>query len=317
MNVDAAEILVEGPWRHRLVSANGARFHVAEGLPAAEDRDGDAPLVILLHGFPQFWWAWRHQIPALAGAGYRVAAMDLRGYAASDKPPRGYDTQTLAADVAGVVRALGRSEAVVVGHDWGGWVAWSMPALQPRVTRAIAVISMAHPLTMRSALLRPAQWRLLARLLAFQVPWAPERHLTRHDGVRDLIRRFWGVGEPPEHVLDRYQRAMDLPFVAATSVEYFRHTLRSTAGRQGRALVDAVEADIEVPVLQLHGAEDRWIPPSLAAVSRRWVSGPLEARILPGTGHFAPEEAPAEVTAGLLDWLARVAPVAQPRTERH
>ena len=101
MTADAAEILVEGPWRHRFVAANGGRFHVAEA--------GSGPLVLLLHGFPEFWWAWRHQLPVLAAAGYHAVAMDLRGYGASDKPPRGYDTPTLTADVAGVVRALGAS----------------------------------------------------------------------------------------------------------------------------------------------------------------------------------------------------------------
>ena len=110
-------MLVDGPWTHREVSAGGTRFHVAES--------GSGPLVLLLHGFPEFWWSWRHQLPALAAAGFRAVAPDLRGYGASDKPPRGYDVPTLAADVAGLVRALGEREAVVVGHDWGGLLAWA------------------------------------------------------------------------------------------------------------------------------------------------------------------------------------------------
>ena len=93
-------ILIDGPWHHHFVAANGARFHVA----VAGSTVGDPPLVILLHGFPQFWWAWRHQLVALAASGYRVAAMDLRGQGASDKPPIGYDVPTLARDVAGVIR---------------------------------------------------------------------------------------------------------------------------------------------------------------------------------------------------------------------
>ena len=100
---------------------------------------------MLLHGFPQMWWAWRHQLPALAEAGYRVAAMDLRGCGASDKPPQGYDVPTLTRDVAGVIRSLGSSDAVVVGHGLGGTVAWSMPALRPAVTRAIAALSSRAP----------------------------------------------------------------------------------------------------------------------------------------------------------------------------
>ena len=101
MSLDASLALVDGPWEHRFVAANGARFHVAE--------QGQGPLVLLLHGFPQFWWAWRHQMGALAEAGYRACAMDLRGYGASDKPPRGYDTRTSSADVASVIRSLGES----------------------------------------------------------------------------------------------------------------------------------------------------------------------------------------------------------------
>src|SRR6201990_1897845 len=102
-------IQVSGPWTHRSVTANGCRFHVASM--------GEGPLVLLLHGFPEFWWSWRHQLVALSDAGYRVVAPDLRGYGASDKPPRGYDVPTLAADLAGLVRALGESKAVFVGHD--------------------------------------------------------------------------------------------------------------------------------------------------------------------------------------------------------
>ena len=98
-------IYVDGPWSHRPVTANGTRFHIAEA--------GEGPLVLLLHGFPQFWWTWRAQLTSLPGAGYRVVAADLRGYGGSDKPPRGYDLITAASDAAGMVRALGEANAVV------------------------------------------------------------------------------------------------------------------------------------------------------------------------------------------------------------
>src|SRR4249920_1684527 len=142
---DASVVHIAGPWAHRAVAANGARFHVAEL--------GEGPLVLLLHGFPEFWWAWRHQVVALAAAGYRAAAMDLRGYGASDKPPRGYDAGTLAGDVAGVIRSLGVADAVVVGHDWGGLLAWTLGATHPKVVRRLCAVSIPHPLRMRRALL--------------------------------------------------------------------------------------------------------------------------------------------------------------------
>src|SRR5688500_19491456 len=143
MNLDASLALVDGPWEHRFVAANGARFHVAE--------QGEGPVVLLLHGFPQFWWAWRHQMQVLADAGYRACAMDLRGYGASDKPPRGYDPSTLAADVAGVIRSLGARDAVVVGHGWGGLVAWTVAVAAPGQVRRIVAVSMGHPRRMRLA----------------------------------------------------------------------------------------------------------------------------------------------------------------------
>ena len=139
-------IEIPGPWQHRHVAANGARFHVAEAGPA------DGPLVLLLHGFPEFWWAWRDQIPALAEAGYRAVAMDLRGYGGSDKTPDGYDPVTLAQDVSGVVKALGARSAVVVGHGWGGYVGWATAVLHAREVSALCAISAPHPAAMLKVL---------------------------------------------------------------------------------------------------------------------------------------------------------------------
>ena len=159
--------------------------------------------MLLLHGFPQFWWAWRHQMQALADAGYRACAMDLRGYGASDKPPRGYDTRTSATDVASVLRSLGASRAAVVGHGWGGWIAWSMPVLQPTVTRAVASLSMPHPLVFRKASFSsPRQARANAYLGGLQRPFVPERQMTVHGGYVQRLLREWaspeGIWPSPE-----------------------------------------------------------------------------------------------------------------------
>ena len=324
MTTDAAEVLVEGPWRHRYVAANGGRFHVAEA------GDPDRPLVLLLHGFPQFWWVWRHQLPALADAGYHAVAMDLRGYGASDKPPRGYDTPTLAADVAGVVRALGAGRAVVVGHDWGGWIAWAMPSLQARVTRAIAVLSAPHPLVAH----RPGltQLRAARRWLQFQLPVSPERWLGDSDGVERLLRDWTAAGSSngsangaangaanassdgafggplDAEAVERYRRAMQLPFVAHTAMEYYRWSVRSLGRSDGRRFAAAIREPVTVPVLQLHGARDPWVLPETAAASRRWAGTRSTYTIVPSAGHLLPEEAPDQVTALLLGWLRGLPP---------
>jgi pimeloyl-ACP methyl ester carboxylesterase len=173
----AGVVEIPGPWQHRYVAANGARFHVAESVP---DPASGAPLVLLLHGFPEFWWSWRTQLPLLAEHGFRAVAMDLRGYGGSDKPPRGYDPVTLADDVAGVVKALGERRAIVVGHGWGGYVGWAAAALHPRQVAGLCAVSAPHPLTMLSQLGRATFQRrqsagALGHVLAMQAPFFPER----------------------------------------------------------------------------------------------------------------------------------------------
>ena len=264
MSLDASLALVDGPWEHRFVAANGARFHVAE--------QGQGPLVLLLHGFPQFWWAWRHQMGALAEAGYRACAMDLRGYGASDKPPRGYDTRTSSADVASVIRSLGESSAVVVGHGWGGWIAWSMPTLRPAVTSAVASLSMPHPLVFRrAAFTSAAQLRANSYLAGLQRPFVPERQMTVNGGYVQRVLREWasphGIWPSPEEART-YSDAMALPFVAHSAAEYYRWLVRSQARPDGWSFARRMRTPIAIPVLQLHGADDPTVLPETAPARR-------------------------------------------------
>ena len=187
-----AVVQIGGPWAHRSISANGTRFHAAEA--------GDGPLVLLLHGFPEFWWTWRHQLAVLPEAGFRAVAVDLRGYGGSDKPPRGYDLVTAASDAAGLVRALGEANAIVVGHGLGGLVGWTLAAYYPKVIRRLAVISMAHPLRMRASVVTDllGQGRRSGYALASQLPIWPERQLLK-DGayqVGRLLEKWSAPGWP-------------------------------------------------------------------------------------------------------------------------
>jgi pimeloyl-ACP methyl ester carboxylesterase len=297
---DATSVLLPGPWTHRDISANGIRLHAAEA--------GSGPLVLLLHGFPQFWWTWRAQLGSLAAAGFHVVAPDLRGYGASDKPPRGYDLLTLSADVAALVRALGEREAVVVGHDWGGLLAWTMAALHPRSVRRLVVISTAHPRRLRSAMTDPGQRRASRYALGFQVPRLPERRLTRPDDdpVADLLQRWAGPewARTPDFAtaVDRYRSAFRIPQAAYGAMEYHRWAARSQLRPDGLRYARRMAAPVTAPTLQLHGALDSCILPSTAQGSGRYVAGEYEWRELPGIGHFPQEEAPDEVSRAIAAW---------------
>jgi len=291
-------LVAPGPWTQRRVSANGSQFHIGEA--------GHGPLVLLLHGFPEFWWAWRHQLPRLAQAGFRAVAMDLRGYGGSDKTPRGYDPATSAADVTGVVKALGEQRAVLVGHDWGAWVAWSAAALRPAHVTALASLSMPHPLQTR-ALLRRGGWTRSGVSLRSQLPFAPERALAANGGARvaSLLRASTPPGStfPDDEAISRYSAALAQWPSSHCALEYQRWAFRSSFRIDGRRYARRMAAAISVPVLQLHGQLDPQVPLRTVTPVRHHVVGPHELIELEGVGHYPPEEAPDQVSDIVLRWL--------------
>jgi pimeloyl-ACP methyl ester carboxylesterase len=300
---DFSAALVDGPWRHEFVPANGARFHVAVAGPSSRGGAQAAPLVLLLHSFPQFWWAWRHQLEGLAEAGYRVAAMDLRGTGASDKPPIGYDAPTRTRDVAGVIRSLGADRAVVVGHGTGGVLAWAMAGLQPAVTAGVAAFAAPHPSHVYSSgrrLLTPVAQRHLAFA---QLPTLPERALTRDDLVGRVLAD--GAARPfdPESV-DLYRSVMRIPFAAHSAMESIGGAVRSAPRPDGRRFRSALRRPVTIPTLQVHGGADGFLRRDLTDADAAAISRSLRFEVLDGAGHFLPEEAPDDVTRLLLDGLA-------------
>jgi pimeloyl-ACP methyl ester carboxylesterase len=298
---DSSVVLVDGPWTHRTVRANGIALHVAEA--------GSGPLVLLLHGFPQFWWAWHRQLTELSGAGYRAVAVDLRGYGGSDKPPRGYDIPTLAADVAALVTSLGEGDALVAGNDLGGLLAWTMAANHPQVIRGLVLLGAAHPLRLRTAIARSAAQRHASAyaLRTFQIPRRPELLLAR-DGewVRSLLARWTGPrwrGTPDYTAqVERFAEAMRIHPVGYCASEYFRWMVRSLPRGDGRRYAASMRAPIAAPVLHLHGDFDSCVLPATAQGSGQYVTGAYEYRLLDGVGHYPHSEVPELVSAELLRW---------------
>src|ERR1700733_7031514 len=257
VNAESA-VQLPGPWTHRTVSANGTRFHIAEA--------GDGPLVLMLHGFPEFWWTWRQQLTWLPGAGFRAVAVDLRGYGGSDKPPRGYDLITAAADAAGLIRALGEANAVVVGHGWGGLVAWTLGVFHPKV--------------------------------AGRVAGGGARR------VGELLESWAAPGWPDPETERVYARAMQIPSVAHSALEYHRWLARSALRPDGLRYARRMRTPIQVPTLHLHGALDSCVLPRTARGAGRYVDGPYRWRLIDGAGHFPHEERPEAFDIELRGWLA-------------
>lgn len=292
------EVLIDGPWHHRQLTANGIRFHLATGRSFIRDR----PLVLLLHGFGEFWWAWRHQLPTLDAAGVSVAALDLRGYAATDKTPRGYRQAVTGLDVSGVIRSLGFGSATIVGHDWGGIAAWSTYAYAPEQVDALALVGAPHPLRF--------PWRAMGPGLAwFQLPILPERVLMARDGayVEWLLRRRTAAGSsfPTADDAWHYRQALRLWPSPHCALEYLRMFGRDQLRAAGRAYRRALATPVRVPVLTVRGAADRLVsatamlpPPPYAPAEHRHVE-------IPGAGHLPHEETPDAVSATLISWLTR------------
>lgn len=264
---------------------------------------GSGPLVVLLHGFPQTSHAWRHQIPALATR-FRVAAPDLRGYGRSDRPPRvrDYRVRTLARDVVGLVRALGEESAHVVGHDWGGAIAWSVAQLHPKVVDRLAVINCPHPAVFARELRRPSRQALRSwYILFFQLPRWPERVFLRDSAARigQLIRdTSTGDRAFSEADLLEYRRAFCLPGAASATMNYYRAAFRDAL--TGRA--HDITLPIEAPTLLIWGDLDVSLGTELTHSVDAYAPT-LCIEHVPNATHWVNEEQPDRVNRLLLDFL--------------
>ncbi|NMN96842.1 alpha/beta fold hydrolase [Antrihabitans stalactiti] len=301
---DPSTVRFDGPWTHRDVHANGIRFHIADTGSA------QAPLVVMLHGFSDFWWSWRHQLTGLADAGYRAVAVDLRGYGDSDKPPRGYDGWTLAGDIAGLIRALGYTSATLVGHADGGLVCWATAVLHPRLVRSIALVSSPHPIALKRGVLRdrPQRSAWLPSFLKYQLPLLPERSLIKHDGfeVERLLRTrsgpLWPRSAEFTDVARRMRSAIQIPGVAHSALEYQRWAFRSQWRPDGRKFMAKMDRPISIPVIQLHGDHDPYILVSTLARCTKWAPH-RQLCAIPGAGHFVHQERADEVNAELARFV--------------
>jgi pimeloyl-ACP methyl ester carboxylesterase len=250
---------------------------------------GEGPLVVLLHGFPEFWYGWRHQIGPLAEAGFRVVAPDLRGYNLSSKP-RGrdqYELSLLAQDVAELIEERGETKAHVAGHDWGGAVAWATAGLHPEAVERLAILNAPHPRVFIEHLKDPRQLARSWYMGFFQLPYLPEL----------LGRRVFPHGFP-EDERARYEEAYAQPGALTAMLNYYRALLGDTPRSAERRI-----RTVHAPTRVIWGQRDRYLGPGLAEPHRADVPN-LERVIRLDTSHWVQHEAPDEVAALLVEFFS-------------
>ncbi|HEY3828475.1 MAG TPA: alpha/beta hydrolase [Solirubrobacteraceae bacterium] len=274
---------------------------VGEGIRLHYVEAGTGPLVVLLHGFPEFWYSWRRQLPALAAAGYHVVAPDMRGYNLSDKPAdwRAYDLESLAGDIAGLIGHFGESSANVVGHDWGAAVAYGVAMYHPEVVRRLAILNVPHPERMLQGFRTVRQLRKSWYMFFFQIPGLPER-LLRRDGFSFAKRALRGDSPAAfsDADLERYVEAWSQPGALSGMINYYRAALR-TSPRTASSRLRPVQA----PTLVIWGELDRHLGAELAEPLPQWVPD-MRIERLPRATHWVQHDEPARVNELLTDFFA-------------
>jgi pimeloyl-ACP methyl ester carboxylesterase len=271
----------------------GFSFEVSDTAASGGDRPECA--VILLHGFPQDRRCWEGVTPALTGAGYRVLAPGLRGYCAGARPTArsAYRNSQLASDVLALADAAGAERFHLAGHDWGAALAWYVAGRHPGRVISLAALSVPHPQAFARAMIRGSQAARSWYMAAWQLPWLPERALSRRDGqaLRGMLVRS---GLDPASA-DRYAARARDPGGLRGPLNWYRampFSAREPAG------------PVRVPTVFAWGNRDRFVSRAAAELCGRYVTGPYRLAELDGASHWLPEQAPDQVAALLTAHFA-------------
>jgi epoxide hydrolase 4 len=273
---------------------NGVELHYREA--------GSGAPVILLHGFPEFWYSWRDLMPALAEAGYHAIAPDMRGYNLSGKPQgiEAYALDTIADDIAGLITHAGERRAHIIGHDFGGAVAWHLAMRHRAMVERLIILNAPHPRAFARELRTPGQiWRSLY-MAFFQLPKLPEAAIRRNDFA--VIRRI--LREDPvqpdaftETDIDRYVTALARPWALTSALNYYRAVTRFRPTR-----TPGFSSRIDAPTLLIWGDRDRYLNPRLTRGLERWVPN-LTVEHLPDASHWVLADAPDDVERMVVNFL--------------
>lgn len=314
-------------WHSEFIETNEIRLHYVT--------QGEGDLVILLHGFPEFWYSWRHQIPALARH-FKVVVPDLRGYNDSDKPSSGYDLATLGADIRGIIQGLGYAKASIVGHDWGGIIAWYLGQHFPQSLHRLAILNAPHPHRYTQELLSNLdQVRRSWYVFAFQIPGLPEWLIQQN--LKEFVQTvFPGLsirkGAFTATDTEIYQSALAKPGVLSAAINYYRQFLwlqnwignwqslpqalplvgnffNKPVNNAQESIPKAIEnttiTPITVPTLVLWSEDDPFLSKKLVEGLESFITAPYEVKLIPDCGHWMQQEVPQTVNRELLTFLRK------------
>jgi epoxide hydrolase 4 len=292
------------PWHfEKLTLPNGLGMRIARTGAGSADR----PLMVMLHGFPECWYSWRHQMREFASA-MDCAAPEMRGYGETDAPVgvSNYTIDKLVDDVAGLISALGRRRAIVVGHDWGGIVAWATAMMRPEVVERLMVMNVPHPAKFRANLAN-FNFRQMARswyILFFQLPWLPEAALRR-GGFAALGRtmRDSAVNKNAfsDDDLAHFRAAFARRYSITAAINYYRALMRSGLGRKASLWMSR---KIAAPTMLIWGEQDFALGKELTYGMEGLFSGPFQIKYIPDSGHWVQQEKPELVNRYMREFLA-------------
>ncbi|MFQ6019277.1 MAG: alpha/beta fold hydrolase [Dehalococcoidia bacterium] len=276
----------------------------SQGIRLHYVAEGEGPLVLLLHGFPEFWYSWRHQLPALAEAGFRAVALDQRGYNLSDKPAglEAYRMPALMGDVSAAIAQFGNGKAAaLIGHDWGAAVAWTTAAFMPHLMERLIILNLPHPAAMLGMRDNPAQLQKSWYVFMFQAPEVPEAWLSADD-FRRLRLMAVGSARPGTFSnadLDRFQEAWSQPGALTAAINWYRANLTP----RNLLLGEFQMPPVSVPTRILWGVRDAFLERSLGDQSQEFVAAPCTFIPIEDAGHWLQQEKPDVVTEQVLEFL--------------
>ncbi len=278
-------------WKHDYIVANGIKLHYVT--------QGEGPLMLMLHGFPEFWYSWRYQIPEFA-KNFRVVAVDLRGYNNSEKLPNqsAYVMDEFVKDVAGIINGLGYEKCVLVGHDWGGAIAWNFAYAHPEMLEKLIVMNLPHPAKFAEGFRTPQQMLRSSYIFFFQIPGIPELVLQMGD-YQAIENAFTSMAFNKSNItqtdLQAYKEAAAKPGAITAMLSYYRNVFQQNIFKQDWPI-------LEVPTLMIWGENDTALGKELSYGTEAYVRD-FQIKYIPNCSHWVQQDRPDLVNQYMAEFL--------------